>query len=167
MFKVNNKDTKTTLLARTTQNSDGASVMGSLIIEQGFKKGALVKSSSVKMVFLEILQNSLKNLCARVWRRCFSVNFAKFLRTPFCTEHLWWLLLLRTFTLVPENSRTKNLRENGKRKFRFIVIVFVIIFSLFFIFCLLCLCLFSVFCCFYCFCFIFYVNIFCYCHIII
>ena len=27
------------------------------------------------------------------WHRCFPVNFAKFLRTPFFTEHLWWLLL--------------------------------------------------------------------------
>ena len=30
-----------------------------------------------------------------LWHRCFSVNFAKFLRTPFFTEHLWWLLLTR------------------------------------------------------------------------
>ena len=30
----------------------------------------------------------------RLWHRCFPVNFAKFLRTPFFTEHLWWLLLL-------------------------------------------------------------------------
>ena len=29
----------------------------------------------------------------RPWHRCFSVNFAKFLRTPLFTEHLWWLLL--------------------------------------------------------------------------
>ena len=29
----------------------------------------------------------------RLWQRCFSVNFAKFLKTPFLTEHLWWLLL--------------------------------------------------------------------------
>ena len=28
-----------------------------------------------------------------LWRSCFPVNFAKFLRTPFLTEHLWWLLL--------------------------------------------------------------------------
>ena len=28
----------------------------------------------------------------RLWYRCFPVNFAKFLRTPFFTEHLWWLL---------------------------------------------------------------------------
>ena len=25
----------------------------------------------------------------RNWHRCFPVNFAKFLRTPFFTEHLW------------------------------------------------------------------------------
>ena len=29
----------------------------------------------------------------RLWCRCFSVNFAKFLRTPFLTEHIRWLLL--------------------------------------------------------------------------
>ena len=28
-----------------------------------------------------------------LWHRCFPVNFAKFLRTPFFTEHLRWLLL--------------------------------------------------------------------------
>ena len=28
-----------------------------------------------------------------LWHRCFPVNFAKFLWTPFFTEHLWWLLL--------------------------------------------------------------------------
>ena len=30
----------------------------------------------------------------RLWHRCFPMNFAKFLRTPFLTEHFWWLLLL-------------------------------------------------------------------------
>ena len=29
----------------------------------------------------------------RLWHRCFPVKFAKFLRTPFLTEHLQWLLL--------------------------------------------------------------------------
>ena len=29
----------------------------------------------------------------RLWHRCFPVNFVKLLRTPFFTEHLWWLLL--------------------------------------------------------------------------
>ena len=29
----------------------------------------------------------------RLWHRCFPVNFAKFLRTPFLTDHFRWLLL--------------------------------------------------------------------------
>ena len=29
----------------------------------------------------------------RLWHRCFPMNFAKFLRTPFFTEHLWSLRL--------------------------------------------------------------------------
>ena len=62
-------------------------------------------------VFLKISQNSLENTCAslffnkvaglrpttlfkkRLSHRCFPVNFAKFLRTRFIIEHLWWLLL--------------------------------------------------------------------------
>ena len=71
----------------------------------------LAQTCSVKKVFLEIPQNSQENTCARVsfliklqaspatllqkrpWHWCFPVNFAKFLRTPFFTQHLWWLLL--------------------------------------------------------------------------
>ena len=73
---------------------------------------AVVQRYSVKKVFLEILQNSNESTCARVsffneaagqrpptlfkkrlWHRCFPVNFTKFLRTPFVTEHFWRLLL--------------------------------------------------------------------------
>ena len=32
-------------------------------------------------------------LKTRLQHRCFPMKFAKFLRTPFFTEHLWWLLL--------------------------------------------------------------------------
>ena len=32
----------------------------------------------------------------RLWHRYFPVNFAKFLRTPFLKEHIWWLLLCIT-----------------------------------------------------------------------
>ena len=62
---------------------------------------AVVRSCSVKKLFLEILQNSQENTCARapatlwkkrLWHNCFPVNFAKFLRTSFFTKHLWWLL---------------------------------------------------------------------------
>ena len=35
----------------------------------------------------------LQRYLKRLWRRCFPVNFVKFLRTPFLTEHLRWLLL--------------------------------------------------------------------------
>ena len=65
------------------------------------------QKSSIKKVLLQISQNSHENTCARVsflirpttllkwrlWHRCFPVNFAKFVRTPFFTEHLRWLLL--------------------------------------------------------------------------
>ena len=49
-----------------------------------------------KKVFLEISQDLQENSYARVsfhQYRCFPVNFAKFLRTPFVTEHLRQLLL--------------------------------------------------------------------------
>ena len=65
-----------------------------LVIEEG------VQSYSVKKAFLEISQNSQENTWARVsvlkkrfWERCFPVNFSKFLRKPFLTEHHRWLLL--------------------------------------------------------------------------
>ena len=59
---------------------------------------AVVQRCSVKKVFLEISQNSLENpfakvsflvkkslfilLKKRLWHKCFSLNFTKFLRTP-------------------------------------------------------------------------------------
>ena len=68
---------------------------------------AVVQRCSVKKLFLEISQNSQENnLCQsllfnkvaglspatllkkRRWHRCFPLNFAKLLRTPFFTGHL-------------------------------------------------------------------------------
>ena len=68
---------------------------------------------SIKKVFLKISQNSQENICAivsffnkvasprpatllkkRLWHRCFPVNFAKFLRTPFLQStsgHCFWI----------------------------------------------------------------------------
>ena len=68
---------------------------------QGKYSEAVARRCSVKKVFLEISQNSQENTCARVCNfvkketlaQVFPVNFAKFLRTPFPTEHLRWLLL--------------------------------------------------------------------------
>ena len=36
----------------------------------------------------------------RLCHRCFPVNFVKFLRTPFLTEHLRWLLIRISVILV-------------------------------------------------------------------
>ena len=72
---------------------------------------------SAKKVFLEISRNSRENTCTRVSsliklqaeackfiknepHRCFLVNFAKFLRTPFLSEHLRWLLLIVTIAVL-------------------------------------------------------------------
>ena len=83
-------------------------------------KAIVARTSSARKVFLDISQNLQKNACVwvsflielqdetrnfikkealallkrRLWHRCFPVNFAKFLRTTFFTEHLLWLLLI-------------------------------------------------------------------------
>ena len=41
----------------------------------------------------KILPQPATLLKKRLWHKCFPVNFVKFLRTPFLSEHLWWLLL--------------------------------------------------------------------------
>ena len=43
----------------------------------------------------------------RLWHTCFPVNFAKFLRIPFLTEHLWWLPLF-VFIRVGQMIMLKN-----------------------------------------------------------
>ena len=75
---------------------------------------AVVQRCSVRMVFSEILLNSHENTLARAFlliklqaaasscnfikketlAQVFSCNFVKFLRRPFLTEQLWWLLLV-------------------------------------------------------------------------
>ena len=83
------------------------SVLGWIICENYQNKEAVVQRCSVKNVFLKISQNfHKKHLCQslffnkvadlrsatllkkRLWHRCLSVDFAKFLRTPFLAEHL-------------------------------------------------------------------------------
>ena len=77
----------------------------------GVQLEAAIQSCSVEEVFLENSPNSQENICARVsfliklqpkacnvikkrlQHRYFHVNVAKFLRTAFLIEHLWWLLL--------------------------------------------------------------------------
>ena len=48
----------------------------------------------------------------RLWHRCFPVNFGKFLRTPFFTEHLRWLLLAVSVNQIA-NILHCNYKSNG------------------------------------------------------
>ena len=57
----------------------------------------------------------------RLWYKCFSVNFAKLLRTPLLTEYLRWLLLLldkiqNIKKMNHENRETKQKHENRKKR---------------------------------------------------
>ena len=49
----------------------------------------------------------------RDWDRCFPVNFAKFLRIPFLTEHLRWLLL--QLDIVNSRYITENIENTIAR----------------------------------------------------
>ena len=61
----------------------------------------------------DVLRNFAKfKLKKRLWHRCFPVNFAKFLRTPFSIEHLWWLFLTRK-NIVPKMLVFKIVLRNA------------------------------------------------------
>ena len=92
---------------------------------------AVVRRCSVKKVFLEISKDSRKNTCARVSfliklqasaSRCSPANFAKLIRTPFFTEHFWWLLLkikmLCTLTLFTQDLLNTSLFSKEFLKFK-------------------------------------------------
>ena len=80
----------------------------------------LIKLQATRVSFLIKLQacNFIKK---RLWRpatllkkglchRCFPVNFEKFLKTPFFTEHLQWLLLIALTAVGSwQNHRPENL----------------------------------------------------------
>ena len=53
----------------------------------------LLLRSSRHEVFFEKGLRPATLLKKKLWYRCFSVNFVKFLRTPFLPENLWWLPL--------------------------------------------------------------------------
>ena len=53
-----------------------------------------------------------KQLCLRLWHGCFSVNFVKFLRTPFLTDHLRWMLL--SFSLTNVGLSDTGVKKNQR-----------------------------------------------------
>ena len=74
------------------------------------------ESTCVRISFLINLQaRDLKPttlLRKRVWHRCYPVNFAKFLRTSFLTEHLCWMIIIRVIQNVYFKSEVQTLGEN-------------------------------------------------------
>ena len=46
-----------------------------------------------RLFFNKVAGRSETLLRKRLWDKCFPVNFGKFLKAPFLTKHLWWLLL--------------------------------------------------------------------------
>ena len=52
----------------------------------------------------------------RLWHRCFPVNFGKFLRTSFLTEHLRWLLLYNDKEEIRMlNDEIEMLKEENRK----------------------------------------------------
>ena len=54
----------------------------------------------------------------RLWHRCFPANFEIFLRTPFLTEHLRWLLLFRLITEAGSQNVLHKSSENSDQILR-------------------------------------------------
>ena len=64
----------------------------------------LCKSNHSQMFFKIDVPKHFANFAGK--HRCFPVKFAKFLRAPFFTEHIWWLLLsmllfMNVFSFTP------------------------------------------------------------------
>ena len=92
---------------------------------------------SIKIGVLKILQNSQENICARVsysiqlqkkkkkrlWHRCFSVNFVKFLRMSFLRNTSGRLLLKR-------GESELELHENCGSHKKYFIIVMEIMFAI-------------------------------------
>ena len=64
-----------------------------------FLRAGVMKTCS-KFTGEHLIKTLYQNM--RLWRRCFLVNFLKFLRTPFLTEHLRWLLLYACFEWISQ-----------------------------------------------------------------
>ena len=69
---------------------------------------------SVKKMFLEISQNLQKNTCAKDFAKF--PSFAKFLGTPFLTEHLRLVLLKINTRTLDARQDTCFLLNNGPKR---------------------------------------------------
>ena len=91
-----------------------------------------------KVVLRKIAKFTAKHLCLRpatllkkrLWHRCFPVNFAKFLRTTFFIDHLWWLLVnFFTESHPKRNGNAQNVQHSQKPYFFSMDFLVVIIYQ--------------------------------------
>ena len=78
--------------ARLFQEQSGYKHIWKQALICGILLPAILKNSNENILLLaECFRNYIVK--KRLWHMCFPMNFWKFLRTPFLTEHLRWLLL--------------------------------------------------------------------------
>ena len=71
------------------------------VINFAEKHFTVIEAANILQIFIHINReiyliyrsSRSKVFCKMCFSQVFPVNFAKFLRTPFIMEHLWWLLL--------------------------------------------------------------------------
>ena len=80
----------------TVKNRNGKSICSQILIKISIPKNFTLftgKYPGVLESLFKKVAGPRKSIKRRLQHRCFPVNIAKFLRTPFSIEHLWWLLL--------------------------------------------------------------------------
>ena len=80
--------------SQNSQENNCASV--SFLIKRGLKPVTLLKK--------------------RLWHWCFPVNYAKFLRTPYFTKHLWATVYMKRSTLIIYTIDTSTYKKRQSKK---------------------------------------------------
>ena len=81
-----------TCATKPRQQEDSEAQFRGIRPEVFYEKGVL--RTFAKFTGKHLCQSLLCNRVASLWHKCFPANFAKFLRTPFLTGHIQWLLLV-------------------------------------------------------------------------
>ena len=94
------------------------------------KKRLVFSRTFIKFTGKHLCQSLLLNkvrpatlLKKRLWHRCFLVNFVKFLRTLFLTEHLWWLLLTLYKPVIIFAFLQNLLVQSCKKEFKIALLI--------------------------------------------
>ena len=79
--------------------------MGTTLAFNGLIAQLITKNLQIKQSILRSSHPESSLLKKRAWHMCFPVNFVKFLRAPFFTKHLWWLILSCVAAVVGHDSQ--------------------------------------------------------------